>query len=89
MVDSGTFHNVPFIARIYTNLVLFNQLLMSEAKLLKYLRKDYIQPSGNKTITPVVLSDSKGFCLQKKSHERSRTKYIVVVRKRYRPDQSA
>ena len=47
----------------FFNLVLFNQLHMTEAKLLKYLRKDYIQPSGNKTITPVVLSDRKGFCL--------------------------
>ena len=39
---------------------------MSETKLLKYLRKYFIQPSGNKTITPAMLSDSKGFCIQKK-----------------------
>ncbi|CAG2193590.1 unnamed protein product [Mytilus edulis] len=40
---------------------------MSENKLIKYLRKEFKVPSGTQHLTPILLSDSKGFSLQKQA----------------------
>ena len=40
---------------------------MTDHKLLKYLNKPFVPPVGNKQLTPVVISDSKGLCLRRAS----------------------
>jgi hypothetical protein len=65
---------------------------MTEHKLLKYLSKTVELPEGDKHLTPVVFTDSKGTCLERYSQNilansikwwsqsgRSSTKKLIIL----------
>ena len=59
-------NNTLTVELIFPSSWFFDEQHMSNNKLSKYLHKHYTERKGNKTHTPVVLTDSKGKWLEKK-----------------------
>jgi hypothetical protein len=52
---------------------------MTEHKLLKYLSKTVELPEGDKHLTPVVFTDSKGTCLERYSQNILANSIQIIV----------